>query len=118
MPHPDLASQTAGLFWVHLYEQTPSACLQGRVKELQHHAAIDKLLKASGGYQGNVSLAALQCQRTLAQGYCVQGNYIKAMTELEDALKCIEKQPNAAAMLAMKVGIMFELADIASFHHR
>ena len=59
------------------------------MSELQHHAAIDKLLKASGVYQGRVSLAALQCQCILAQGYCVQGNYTKAMTELEEALKCM-----------------------------
>ena len=83
--------------------------------ELHHHAAIDKLLKASGGYQGRVSLAALQCQRTLAQGYCVQGNYTKAMKELEDALKYIEQQPDTASMLAMNVGIVFELADIVTF---
>ena len=103
---------------VHLYVQTLSACLQGRVNELQHHAAIDKLLKASGGYQGRVSLAAVQCQHTLAQGYCVQGNYIKATTELEDALTCVEQQPDTAFMLAVKAGIMFELADIPTFHPR
>lgn len=56
------------------------ACLSGDVFELQHHAAIDKLIKSdqgSGAYKGAVSLAALQCQHTLAQGYCVQGNYVK-----------------------------------------
>ena len=44
--------------------------------------------------------------------------YIRATTELEDVLKCIEKQPYMASMLALQVGIVFEVADMKIPHHR
>ena len=48
------------LLRVHWCVQKPSACLQGRVTELQNNAAIDKLRKTAEGHQGKVSKAALQ----------------------------------------------------------
>lgn len=100
---------------------TQHVCLQGSLAVLQRHAAIDKLLEALGGCQqshGLVSIAALQCKRTVAQGHSLQGDHIKAQRELEDALKSMDTDSTSAAgpiptaALVTKAGIMFELADV------
>jgi len=95
--------------------------LQDIAASVQHHAAIDELRQVYGacqGRHGEHSLAALQCLRNLAQGYCVQGMYAKAEKQLNKALRSIDRQTFAASgcppihALVLKAGVTFELADV------
>ena len=93
--------------------------MQDNSGNLQHHIAIDKLHEAHGSWQGRYgpgSIAALQSSRTLAQGFCVQGLYLKAEVQLTKALQKIGEEGETGAsssrMLVMKAGTMLELADV------
>ena len=97
------------------------AVLQGSAASLHEMSAIPQLCKRYEDckrVQGGNSHAALYCLRALAHEHCMAGSEAdlkEAVKHLNNGLHVCARQSNGLGLtqeLAMRAGIMFELADV------